>query len=125
MCTLSFQGKGYSPDFVRNYKKIAKILNDNEDTLIEVAGYMDDICSACPNKIDEIICKTQDKIMRLDAAHSSALELKTGETLSWRAAKERIKKYMSLEKFHLSCQGCSWKKYGVCQKALEELQQSI
>ena len=81
---------------------------------------MDDICFACPNKIDEILCKTQDKITKLDAAHSAVLQLVPGEVMSWKRAKERIKKHMDVEKFLTSCKSCSWQKYGVCQKSLEE-----
>jgi uncharacterized protein len=121
MCTLGFRGKGYSADFVRNYKKIVQQLNNDDQTQIEVVEFMDSICAPCPNKIDEIICKSQDKISRLDAAHAAALSLKVGDVFTWSEAKERIKKHMSIEKFHIACQGCSWKEYGVCQKALEEL----
>jgi hypothetical protein len=121
MCTLGFQGKGYSLDFIKNYKKIIQTLSENEDTLIEVAEYMDDICSVCPNKLDEVLCKTQDKITELDRKHSAVLQLKPGEIMSWRQAKERIKTHMSVEKFTDSCSVCSWQKYGVCQRALESL----
>ena len=121
MCTLGFRGKGYSAGFVRNYKKIVQTLTANEDVRIEVVEYMDDVCTVCPNKINEIVCKAQDKITKLDIAHSKTLKLKPGEIMSWRQAKANIKKYMSIEKFHLSCQGCSWKKYGVCEQSLEDL----
>ena len=121
MCTLGFRGKGYSLGFVRNYKKIAQQLNENEETQIEVVQFMDSICSACPNKIDEIVCKTQDKISKLDAAHSAALSLKVGDIFTWKQAKEHIKKNMSVEKLHTACHGCSWKEYGVCQQSLENL----
>ncbi len=121
MCTLAFKGKGYSLGFVKNYKKIVQKLNENEDTLIEVAEYMDSICSACPNKLDKIICKTQDKITRLDNVHKDILSLKTGDIMSWGEAKSRIKQNMTIEKFHKACDGCSWKKYGVCEQKLSEL----
>jgi hypothetical protein len=121
MCTLGFRGKGYSTHFVRNYKKIVQTIHGDENTLIEVVQHMDDVCSACPNKIDDIICKTQSKITKLDAAHSSALYLVPGEVMSCKQAKDRIKKHMSVEKFLLSCKGCSWQKYGVCQESLEQL----
>ncbi len=121
MCTLSFRGKGYSLGFVRNYKKIAQELSENEETQIEVVQFMDSVCSACPNKIDEIVCKTQDKISKLDSAHAAALSLKVGDIFTWKQAKERIKKNMSVEKFHTACYGCSWKEYGVCQQSLENL----
>jgi len=121
MCSLGFSGKGYSADFVRNYKKITKALEGNEETLIQVVEKMDDICSPCPNKINETICKTQAKIIKLDAAHSDTLNLIPGEIISWKQAKIRIKHNMSIEKFLLNCQDCSWQKYGICQKALEKL----
>lgn len=121
MCTLGFQGKGYSLDFIKNYKNIVRILNENEDTMIEVAEYMDDICGPCPNKLDDVLCKTQEKITELDAKHSAILKLIPGEIMSWRQAKERIRQYMSVEKFLDSCSACSWQKYGVCQKALESV----
>lgn len=121
MCTLGFRGKGYSVGFVKNYKKIVQTLIANEDTRIEVVEYMDDVCTACPNKIDEIVCKTQDKITKLDIAHSKTLKLKSGEIMSWRQAKANIKKHMSIENFHRACQGCSWKKYGVCEQSLKDL----
>ncbi len=124
MCTLGFQGKGYSTDFVRNYKKIVRTITENEDTLIEVVEYMDDICSVCPNRLDDILCKTQDTVTKLDASHSAVLQLVPGEVMSWKQAKARVKKHMSVEKFTESCSICPWQKYGVCQKSLEELLES-
>ncbi len=121
MCTLAFKGKGYSLGFIKNYKKIVQILNEDEDTPIEVTEYMDSICSACPNKIDEIICKTQEKILRLDNAHKDILSFKTGNTISWKQAKNRIKQNMTIKKFHKACNGCSWKQYGICEEKLAEL----
>jgi hypothetical protein len=115
MCTLGFRGKGYSLDFVRNYRNIVRKLKEDEDTLLEVAEYMDDICSPCPNKMDEIVCKSQEKILRLDRAHSEVLKLQPGEVMSWKDAKVRIKNNMTLEKFDKACAGCDWKKYGVCE----------
>jgi len=112
LCTLGFQGHGYSLGFVKNYKKIVQRLAFDENTLIEVVGNMDSICFACPNKINESLCTTQSKI---------TLGLKIGEILSWKEAKANIKKYMNIEKFEYSCDGCSWKEYGICQKALETL----
>lgn len=121
MCTLAFSGKGYSLGFIKNYKKIVQEINNDEDTLIEVVEYMDSICSPCPNKLDDTLCKSQSKIVKLDNAHKKILELKTGESISWRKAKNRIKQNMSIEKFHSACNGCSWKQYGVCEQKLSDL----
>ena len=104
LCTLGFRGKGYSLGFVRNYKKIVQQLNDDDQTPIEVVPFMDSICGACPNKIDEVICKSQDKITRLDSNHAAALLLKEDDILTWNEAKRKIKKHMSIEKFHAACE---------------------
>lgn len=124
MCTLGFQGRGYSLSFVKNYKKIVQKLASDENVLIEVVANMDGVCSACPNKLSETLCKTQDKITQLDHRHQETLGLKIGETLSWKEAKIRIKKHMTIAKFDHSCHGCLWKEYGVCQKSLENLLQN-
>ena len=121
MCTLGFRGVGYSNHFVQNYKEIVKVLTKNEDTLIKVVKHTDNICSACPKKISKTFCTAQDKITGLDFAHNKVLRFTSGEITSWRQAKSRIKKYMSIDKFHESCQSCSWKKFGVCQESLEQL----
>lgn len=117
LCTLCFQGKGYSPDFIRNYKSIVKNLAD--DTPIQVTEYTDSICAPCPHK-RELKCASQIKIEILDKNHAEALPLKINETLTWREAKQRIKNNMTLEKFHQICATCSWKEYGLCEKVLTE-----
>ena len=82
---------------------------------------MDSICFACPNKINESLCTTQSKITKLDSKHQQILGLKIGEILSWKEAKVKIKKYMTVQQFDYTCDGCSWKEYGICQKALENM----
>jgi hypothetical protein len=118
MCTLAFQGKGYSLGFIKNYKKIVARLAADANTPIQVVEYMDDICGPCPNRIDEVVCNDQSKILKLDKGHKEVLDLKIGETLSWKEAKQRIKDKMTPDKFHKICDGCEWKKYGVCLEVL-------
>ncbi len=50
MCTLAFQGYGYSQSFVENYKKIASKVISDPNTKIEVVDNLDTICSVCPNQ---------------------------------------------------------------------------
>lgn len=121
MCTLSFRGKGYSLGFIKNYHKIVQKLAADENTLIEVVGNMDSICSACPNQMSETLCSSQSKITKLDSKHQEVLKLTPGEKLSWKEAKLRIREHMTVDKFHLACAECSWKRYGVCQDSLENL----
>jgi hypothetical protein len=119
LCTLCFQGKGYSPKFIRNYENIVKQLNtsDGDELLIEVTEHTDSICAPCPHK-REILCESQAKIERLDKAHAAALDIKAGDKLTWPQAKQRIAQQMTIEKFHQICEPCNWKSLGLCEGAL-------
>ncbi len=120
LCTLGFQGKGYSPSFIKNYQKIAEALQNNDETLIEVVLENDSICRACPHK-KETKCAQEEKIQGLDQRHSNILALSAGDVLSWRMAKKRLKSHMTVKRFHQACRGCEWKSLGVCEKALKDL----
>ena len=121
MCTLGFAGKGYSSSFVRNYQKIANRLQADPHTPIRVVHHLDQICSACPHQTKTATCKQQTFIEKLDRAHETVLGLEENLIVSWSEAKALIKARMDVEKFHLACEGCEWKDYGVCERALKTL----
>jgi hypothetical protein len=124
LCTLGFEGKGYSDEFVRNYSGIATLLRETgargDETLIQVEPAADSICMPCPNR-DGQGCLSEPKISKLDHAHARILGLTSGDVLSWSEAKDRIRERMSLEDFHAACAPCSWKSLGVCEAALIRL----
>lgn len=120
LCTLGFQGKGYSPDFVENYGEIASALEKNPNLSIRVVESEDSICRACPHQTDRG-CAEEDKISLLDGRHLQVLKIKGGEIFSWAHMKQRLKTHMTLEAFHRACAGCVWKSLGVCEAALRAL----
>jgi len=126
LCTLCFQGKGYSPEFVQNYQAIVDVLHSEsgDETLIQVVSDTDDICSPCPHK-RATRCETQTKILKLDTAHAKALDLNFGETLTWGEAKLRIKQLLDLDCFEKICQPCGWKASGMCREAIQEFKQKL
>ncbi len=119
LCTLCFQGKGYSPHFVANYEKIVQQLRTEEgdDTPIKVVRETDSICTACPHSRGTK-CNTEESIVPLDEAHAAALGIKEGDILSWGEAKELIREKIDLEKFKSICSTCSWQPLGICERAL-------
>ena len=121
MCTLGFQGMGYSPAFVTNYKDIAATLMANPHTDIKVSFTLDSICRACPHQTVDGFCESQEKIDSLDMRHGAILNLNEGDVLTWSEGLARIKEHMTLEAFHKACTGCSWKESGVCERALKSL----
>lgn len=124
MCTLGFRGMGYSPSFVKNFKKIKAQLVENPETILQVQEATDSICGPCPHNQGDGSCKTQDKIQRLDDQHKAALHLTAGQKLSWNEALQRIKTHMTVEKFHIACESCAWKSHGICETALQDLLKS-
>jgi len=120
LCTIGFQGIGYSPRFVENYKQIVEAIQKDEELLIQVVVREDSICSACPHQSIEG-CAVEEKIQGLDTRHAKILRIKQGDVVSWAEAKQRLKEYMTLEGFHQACSGCEWKALGICEAALKTL----
>ena len=124
LCTIAFQGKGYSPEFVDNYTQICEQLNaDQGDCVqIQVVNQTDSICCACPDKHGEL-CRTQSRVEALDNQHAQVLNLKAGMALSWGEAKRQIAEKIDEKVFDSICQGCSWKDLGICLTALKRLRE--
>ncbi len=121
LCTLGFEGKGYSEQFTQNYQDIADRLRagdgSGDSIQIHVVAGSDAICGPCPNRRDSV-CSGEEKIRRLDQAHSQALGIRPGDTLTWGDAKKLLAQKMSVEKFEAACAPCAWKAMGVCKAAL-------
>lgn len=122
LCTLGFQGKGYSAPFIENYQKIVDKLRDNPRTPIKITKELDSICGVCLHQTKDKLCDRQLFIEKLDNAHQQILDLKENQIIEWASAKEAIKSRMTIENFHAACEGCEWKAYGICEAALRTLQ---
>lgn len=123
LCSLGFEGKGYSPSFTENMSAIVmgRLRADGGDaTVIEVTGITDDICAPCPKRRGRL-CTNQDKIKTLDRAHAAALKLEPHEKLTWGAAKARIRANVPPGSLKTLCAGCDWERYGMCEAALRRL----
>jgi uncharacterized protein len=122
LCALSFQGKGYSPAFIKNFSEIKARLDapDGDAECITITSHTDSICQPCPHRRDTL-CEQQDKITQLDNAHANALGWEVGTTLSWGEAKQQIKQNFTMEKFHDICATCSWKELGICETVFKEI----
>ncbi|MBV9576476.1 MAG: DUF1284 domain-containing protein [Gammaproteobacteria bacterium] len=116
LCTLCFQGKGYSQAFITHFYAVIAALNE-EEANITVTKKTDTICTPCPHRREDL-CHTEKEINVLDNAHAVALGILPSQQLSWKEAKNLIKEKITLEKFHQICATCGWKKYGMCEKVL-------
>ena len=123
LCSLGFEGKGYSEGFTANMSAIVMgrlRAADGDATVIAVTGGLDDICAPCPKNRGHA-CEVQAKIDRLDAAHSTALGIRAGDRLTWGQAQARIKDSVPPGSLKTLCAGCEWEPYGMCEAALARL----
>lgn len=126
LCSLGFQGKGYSDGFTANMADIVVgqlRTPDGDDTQIEVTGHTDSICAPCPKRRGKL-CEDQEKIATLDARHARALGVFVGSSLTWGEAKRRIVKRVPPGSLSQLCKGCQWLELGLCESALEELHEN-
>lgn len=124
LCSLGFEGKGYSDAFTSNMSAIVMgrlRAAGGDDVMIEVVSDTDDICAPCPKRRDER-CTDQSKIEKLDAAHAKALDLTAGDRLSWGEALSRIAENVAPDDLQHICAGCNWRELGLCEAAVSQLQ---
>jgi hypothetical protein len=124
LCTLGFEGKGYSEEFVRGYQLIADQLRkrgiEGDRTKVEVVESTDSICQPCLNR-QGTRCATEEKIRALDEAHMKVLGIRGGDVLTWGEAKKKIAENMTVEAHHKACAPCAWRSLGLCEAALLKL----
>lgn len=123
LCSLGFEGRGYSERFTANMTAIVMgrlRAAEGDAVMIQVTGAADDICMPCPKRRGRH-CTSQDRIKTLDRAHAAALRLSPHETLTWGAAKARIRAHVPPGSLRRLCAGCEWEPLGLCEAALQRL----
>lgn len=123
LCSLGFEGKGYSDKFTTNMAAIVMgrlRAPDGDATVIEVVAKTDDICAPCPKRIGTL-CISQPKINALDKAHGAAINIVPGDRLTWGEAQTRIRQNVPPGSLKSLCAGCQWAEYGMCEAALARL----
>lgn len=107
LCIQFFVGKGYSDEFVQEMKKIIKILERENPTLMLV-DECDILCKACPNKINGK-CISSCKVHKIDTACLNECMLGFGDTISWNELKDlAYRKIIAQNKISEVCKGCEW-----------------
>lgn len=115
LCMLTFIGKGYTPDFVENYLKIAKRLSAGE--AIEIIEGPDDLCQPLTHAADAH-CFIESVTLR-DAQAASAVSallhqpIAAGTVIVPDAALlARLRLAFSDGLVRKACSGCEWS--GLC-----------
>ncbi len=107
LCIQFFRGEGYSPKFVRNMTKIIEKLEENPE--IQLISGADDLCRTCPNRVGEVDCRSDEKVLCYDAAVLKLCGLESGERLLWQEFSQRV--YQEILNRNLReeiCGECQW-----------------
>jgi len=119
LCSLSFRGKGYSNEFVKNFKAIHKKLK-SEHTTIKIINCCDDICEKCPEKQGDL-CNKHQIVAEIDDAYLRILQLHIGQTITFKHLETRIKKLLTIGDFKKTCSKCSWYPLNICTPIVRDL----
>lgn len=125
LCSLGFEGHGYSDDFTANMVAIVTgrlRAETGADVVIEITGEADAICAPCPRRRGPG-CADQPRIDALDGAHTEALGIAPGDVLTWGEAQDRVRDRITPDTLDTICAGCQWLPLGLCKAAVARLLQ--
>lgn len=122
-CSVLFQGKGYSPEFVTNMTQIVDALKC-PDTLVHLTTSQDIICKDCPNaladgrcgldEIDDPSIKQPKEISTLDARIAAYFQFSSKREYTSGELYQTIDSKLTHSFFEECCQNCRWYQQGLC-----------
>ena len=104
LCIEFFEGKGYDLKHIENMYHVINCLNEEDSFMLTES--LDDICSCCPNRIDDK-CKTQDKVLRYDKSMKDMLKLEYDREYSYKELKLKVEEKTDYL-LDNSCRDCQW-----------------
>ena len=107
LCTQSYEGRGYSPQFVENMDKITDVLRKPTPTRICLKRDTDSLCEKCPTKRGENQCRGQDHVKKIDEKVLQYFHLEEKE-YEYQSLIGKIREEMKEEILEDICGECSW-----------------
>lgn len=107
LCTQSYEGRGYSPQFVENMDAVTAILRKPTPTRICLKRDTDSLCEKCPNKLGENQCRGQDHVKKIDEKVLQYFHLEEKE-YEYQSLIGKIREEMKEEILEDICGECSW-----------------
>ena len=108
LCTLHYQGAGYSTGFTDNMTAVCQGIVARGTSTVRVAAMADPICTACPSlQADGQSCEFQDSVMRRDRAVLDRMGWAPGQVLSMEEAHLAVLARRD-ELMADACTGCEW-----------------
>ena len=107
LCIQKYTGHGYDEEFTRNMDQIVEAIELNSTGLIELVKGGDQLCSSCPNYVDEE-CNSPDKVSEMDEKVLQACGLSYGEIDSWFNLAQKAAMIFKGAEFEEICGKCQW-----------------
>ena len=117
LCTQSYVGKGYRDDFIENMNAITARLRNEPGVMVEIVTSTDDICAKCPLMLGEDLCKTNDKVKRMDSKVMEHFGVGEGDYVYQDIAREIAAK-ITPDIMGDICGGCRWLDIAPCREIL-------
>lgn len=115
LCTQGYSGKGYSPEFVKCMDQVVSQLRGKEPVEIEIVFGTDDLCRACPHKVGENCCESQDKVGHFDSKVVEYFNLQEKKYI-YQDLVKYIDSQMTENMMDSICSICSWYPISSCKK---------
>jgi len=117
LCTQSYEGKGYSDEFVENMNAITARLRGETGVEVEIICSTDEICEKCPRMQDTDYCVTNDKVKRLDSKVMEYFEVEE-KTYVYKDIIREIGEKITADILDDICGGCEWYPVSKCREVL-------
>lgn len=119
ICTLGYEGKGYSDSFVRHMNKITECLRTEDELSIEVVNSTDDICARCPHMLDIDYCEKNEAVKSHDEKVSQALCLEERK-YTYQELLSIIRIKVTPEILSQLCGDCMWLPLTSCRQLITD-----
>lgn len=110
MCVTTYQGKGYSPEFVANMNRVWHALRAGAYHRVRATSVADPLCGACPNLQDpgeDTSCRYHGSISGRDRRMLAAMGWQEGEVVELAPVLEHIHANHA-DLMARVCVGCDW-----------------
>ncbi|MDO4534606.1 MAG: DUF1284 domain-containing protein [Clostridium perfringens] len=116
LCTQSYEGKGYSKEFIDNMNKNIEFLRREKGFKVKIQSVLDNLCISCPNNQGKV-CSTENKVKTMDEKVLKYFDLKE-DIYVYKEVINLIQKEITKEILEDICGQCQWYKYGMCKKII-------
>lgn len=117
LCTQSYQGKGYSKEFVENMDDIVKKLRSEEEKEVTITFSTDDICAYCPCMSGIDLCSSQEKVKSFDKKAVEYFAIKE-KTYIYKDIIQKIDNQITPEIMDDICKDCKWYYNSFCKEII-------